>query len=375
MSEAANQRRHVLVLKIGTSSLMGLQGPEPAVLAKLAEVMGRLIEAQYRVVLVTSGAVGTGRWRLNWKGRSRNIPEKQAAAAVGQGLLMHQYEQAFSQRGLVTAQLLLTRDDLADRTRYINVSNTLSVLLHAVVPVVPIINENDSVAVDELKFGDNDTLSALVAAVVDADALYLLSDVDALYDADPRLEPAARPIAVVPVITPAIEALAGKSGTSLGTGGMVTKIQAARIATACGVPMTLLDGRAPERILAHLRGEVVGTTFVAAESRLEGRKRWLAFGGRVSGALTLDEGALTAVRLNGRSVLPIGVCAVAGAFEHGALVSLLGPDGVEVARGLCNYGSEELRRILGRHSQEVEAVLGYKHYDEVIHRNNLVRIL
>jgi len=375
MSEAANQRRHVLVLKIGTSSLMGPQGPEPAVLAKLAEVMGRLIEAQYRVVLVTSGAVGTGRWRLNWKGRSRNIPEKQAAAAVGQGLLMHQYEQAFSQRGLVTAQLLLTRDDLADRTRYINVSNTLSVLLHAVVPVVPIINENDSVAVDELKFGDNDTLSALVAAVVDADALYLLSDVDALYDADPRLEPAARPIAVVPVITPAIEALAGKSGTSLGTGGMVTKIQAARIATACGVPMTLLDGRAPERILAHLRGEVVGTTFVAAESRLEGRKRWLAFGGRVSGALTLDEGALTAVRLNGRSVLPIGVCAVAGAFEHGALVSLLGPDGVEVARGLCNYGSEELRRILGRHSQEVEAVLGYKHYDEVIHRNNLVRIL
>ena len=294
---------------------------------------------------------------------------------MGQGLLMHQYEQAFSQRGLVTAQLLLTRDDLADRTRYINVSNTLSVLLHAAVPVVPIINENDSVAVDELKFGDNDTLSALVAAVVDADALYLLSDVDALYDADPRLEPAARPIAVVPAITPAIEALAGKAGTSLGTGGMVTKIQAARIATACGVPMTLLDGRAPERILAHLRGEVVGTTFVAAESRLEGRKRWLAFGGRVSGALTLDEGALTAVRLNGRSVLPIGVCAVAGAFEHGALVSLLGPDGVEVARGLCNYGSEELRRILGRHSQEVEAVLGYKHYDEVIHRNNLVRVL
>jgi glutamate 5-kinase len=375
MSEAANQRRRVLVLKIGTSSLMGAEGPEPAVLGALAEVIRELVDAQYRVVLVTSGAVGTGRWRLNWKGRSRNIPEKQAAAAVGQGLLMHQYEQAFSQRGLVTAQLLLTRDDLADRTRYINVSNTLSVLLHAAVPVVPIINENDSVAVDELKFGDNDTLSALVAAVVDAEALYLLSDVDALYDADPRLEPAARPIAVVPAITPAIEALAGKAGTSLGTGGMVTKIQAARIATACGVPMTLLDGRAPERILAHLRGEVVGTTFVAAESRLEGRKRWLAFGGRVSGALTLDEGALTAVRLNGRSVLPIGVCAVAGAFEHGALVSLLGPDGVEVARGLCNYGSEELRRILGRHSQEVEAVLGYKHYDEVIHRNNLVRVL
>jgi glutamate 5-kinase len=276
---------------------------------------------------------------------------------------------------LVTAQLLLTRDDLADRTRYINVSNTLSVLLHAAVPVVPIINENDSVAVDELKFGDNDTLSALVAALVDADALYLLSDVDALYDADPRLVPDARPIPVVPAITPAIEALAGKAGTSLGTGGMVTKIQAARIATACGVPMTLLDGRVPARILEHLQGVAVGTTFVAAESRLEGRKRWLAFGGRVSGALVLDEGAFAAVRSHGRSVLAIGVREVRGTFEPGALVSLLGPDGVEVARGLCHYGSDELRRIQGRHSQEVEAVLGYKHYDEVIHRNNLVRIV
>jgi glutamate 5-kinase len=323
-------------------------------------------------VLVTSGAVGTGRWRLKLSGRPRSIPEKQAAAAVGQGILMHLYERVLAERGLTSAQLLLTRADLGDRQRYVNASNTLGVLLTANPPVVPIINENDSVAIEELKFGDNDTLSALVASLVDADMLFILSDVDGLYEADPRVVPAARRLAHVPAITPDIEALAGGSGSDLGTGGMATKVAAAKIATSCGIPLVLMSGRRPEDVLACLAGEPIGTTFAAGPNRLEGRKRWLAFGGQAAGKLTLDTGAIRAVREQGKSLLPAGIRKVAGEFEPGALVALLDGEGREVARGLVNYGSDELVRIRGHHSAEIEGVLGYKHYDEAIHRNNLV---
>jgi glutamate 5-kinase len=228
------------------------------------------------------------------------------------------------------------------------------------------------VAIEELKFGDNDTLSALVASLVHADVLLILSDVDGLYDADPRANPAAKRIERVEAITPAIEALAGGSGSDLGTGGMATKVAAAKIATSCGIPLVLMSGKEPELVLEALAGEPVGTTFLAGPNRLEGRKRWLAFSGQVGGKLSLDAGAVKAVREQGKSLLPAGIRKVAGDFEQGALVAMLDPDGREVARGLVNYSSEELVRIRGHHSAEIEAVLGHKPYDEAIHRNNLV---
>jgi glutamate 5-kinase len=360
------------VLKVGTSTLMGPEGPDMALLGRLGDLLASLITAGNHCVLVTSGAVGTGRWRLGLSGRPKSIPEKQAAAAVGQGILMHLYERVLEERGLASAQLLLTRSDLADRTRYVNASNTLSVLLGQPHPVVPIVNENDSVAIEELKFGDNDTLSALVASLVDADALFILSDVDRLYDADPRSNPQARPIPRVLAITPEIEALAGGAGSSFGTGGMATKVAAARIATGSGIPLVLLSGQHPELVLASLRGEEVGTTFEAGPTRLEGRKRWMAFSGQVAGALTLDDGAVQAVREKGKSLLPAGIRKVAGEFGPGDLVVLRDGSGREIARGLSNYASEDLVRIRGHQSGEIEGVLGHKPYDEAIHRNNLV---
>ncbi|MEB3197605.1 MAG: glutamate 5-kinase [Candidatus Sericytochromatia bacterium] len=363
----------LLVIKVGTTTLMGADGPDLTVLGRLADVLAGLHQRGHRVVLVTSGAVGTGRWRLQLAQRPRSIPEKQAAAAVGQGILMHLYEQVLAARGLTSAQLLLTRADLGDRARYVNASNTLQVLLHAP-GVVPIVNENDSVAVEELKFGDNDSLSALVASVIDAQLLFVLSDVDGLYDADPRQNPQARRLTEVPAITPEIEALAGGSGSGWGTGGMATKVAAARIATSCGIPMVLLHGRAPEAVLAYLDGESLGTTFAAQATRMEGRKRWLAWGGLTHGRLRLDAGAVEAIRAGGRSLLPAGVKAVEGGFEPGDLVALLDPDGREFARGMVNYSSAQLERIAGRHSSEIESILGDKPYDEAIHRNNMVTL-
>jgi glutamate 5-kinase len=361
-----------MVLKVGTTTLMGPDGPDVALLGRLADVLATLVAARNRVVLVTSGAVGTGRWRLGMPHRPRSIPEKQAAAAVGQGILMHLYEQALAACGLTSAQLLLTRADLGDRRRYVNASNTLAVLLAASPPVVPIVNENDSVATEELRFGDNDTLSALVASLVAADALFILSDIDGLYDADPHTHPEARRIAEVAAITPEIEALAGGSGSDLGTGGMATKVAAARIATSCGIPMVLLHGQRPEGVLASLRGEPLGTTFLPVENKLEGRKRWLAWGGTPAGRLVVDAGAARAVRELGKSLLPAGVRAVEGRFEAGDVVALVAPDGRELARGLVNYAADELVRIAGCQSAEIEARLGTKPYDEAVHRNNMV---
>lgn len=341
-------------------------------LGRLADVLATLVTAGNRCVLVTSGAVGTGRWRLGLRRKPKSIPEKQAAAAVGQGILMRLYEQLFHERGLTSAQILLTRADLSDRHRYVNASNTLEVLLSASPPVVPVINENDTVAIEELKFGDNDSLSALVASLVDADRLFILSDVDGLYDADPHKHPEAKRLAEVPAITPEIEALAGGVGSDLGTGGMATKISAARIATSCGIPMVLLSGGEPELVLQSLAGHPVGTIFAAGPNRLEGRKRWLAFGGKVEGKLTLDDGAAKAVHDGGKSLLPAGIRKVSGEFGPGALVALHDAEGREIARGLVNYGSDELMRIRGYHTNEIEAVLGHKPYDEAIHRNNMV---
>lgn len=368
-STSSTEPARPVVIKIGTASLMGETGPDEAALGRLVEVIKALMAQGRRVVVVTSGAVGTGRWRLGL--RPRSIPEKQAAAAVGQGILMHRYDQALGAHGLVGAQLLVTRADFGERARYLNVMHTLGVLL-SYPGVVPIVNENDSVAVEELRFGDNDTLSAMVASAVDAHSLFILSDVDGLYDADPSKVPAARKLDRVESLTPDIEALAGGSSSGWGTGGMATKLAAARITTSCGIPLILMHARDPQGILAALRGENVGTTFAPAATRLEGRKRWLAWGGVVAGGLRLDAGAIRALREAGRSLLPAGIVAVQGEFGTGDLVGLLTPEGEEFARGLVNYSAADLRRIGGRKSAEIADILGYKPYDEVVHRNNLV---
>lgn len=366
----------IIVIKVGTSTVTTAQGLHGKALMRLAGAVSDLAEQGWRAIIVTSGAVGAGRVRLGMSQRPRTINAKQAAAAVGQGLLMHAYETFLEPLGLTSAQLLLTRADLADRTRYLNASNTLRALLDQDVRVVPIINENDSVAIDELKFGDNDTLSALVAQMVDADWLAILSDVAGLYDSNPHGNPDARLIDEVLEVTPEITALAGGTASGVGTGGMVTKLSAARIATAAGIPMALMSGQQPSQLLGLVAGEpIVGTVFRARIDRLEARKRWLAFGVPTKGTLSLDDGAVRALLQAGKSLLPAGIRAVQGEFAAGEVVSLLDEAGRELARGVANYGAAELAKIQGHKSGDVEAVLGYKLADEVVHRDNMVLMI
>lgn len=365
-----------IVIKVGTSTLLGGRrsnalGLDGELLMRLCLVLRALLERGWRPVVVTSGAVGMGRARLGTAGPT--IAEKQAAAAVGQGLLMHAYEAMLAPLGLTSAQLLLTRADLADRQRYLNARNTLAQLLAASVPVVPVINENDSVAVDELKFGDNDTLSALVANLVSAGWLAILSDVAGLFTADPTSDPEAELIAEVAEVTPEIEALAGGSRSGMGTGGMATKLQAARIATASGIPMVLLSGREPEQLLGLVAGEPIrGTRFLAKGNNVEHYKRWLAFGAQPAGTLAMDTGAARAILEQGKSLLPAGIRETSGEFSAGELVLLAGPDGRAIARGVTNYSAAELTMIRGRKSAEIEALLGYKVADEAVHRDHMV---
>ena len=361
-----------VVIKVGSSTITTPDGLNGKALMRLAGAISDLAERDWRTVVVTSGAVGAGRARLGMNGKPRAIAQKQAAAAVGQGLLMHAYETFLAPLGLTSAQLLLTRSDLADRQRYLNASNTLRALLDQDVRVVPIINENDSVAVDELKFGDNDTLSALVAQLVEASWLAILSDVDGLYDANPHKVPEASLIPEVPELTPEIEALAGGAGSDVGTGGMVTKLSAARIATAAGIPMALMSGRDPGQLIALVEGRSVhGTVFRARADRLEARKRWLAFGMAVKGAIALDPGAVRALTTQGKSLLPAGVSGVEGDFAAGETVAVTDGAGREVARGITNFSAQELRQIMGHRTTEIEELLGYKPADEVMHRDNL----
>lgn len=368
--------RGIIVIKVGTSTVTTSHGLNGKALMRLAGTVSDLAEEGWRAIIVTSGAVGAGRVRLGMTQRPKTIASKQAAAAVGQGLLMHAYETFLEPLGLTSAQLLLTRADLADRQRYLNASNTLRALLDQDVRVVPIINENDSVAIDELKFGDNDTLSALVAQMVDADWLAILSDVAGLFDRNPHGNPDARLISEVAELTPEVEALAGGTDSNVGTGGMVTKLAAARISTAAGIPMALLSGQQPSQLLSLVAGNaIVGTVFRARIDRLEARKRWLAFGVPPKGTLILDDGAVKALVASGKSLLPAGVRSVHGEFVSGEVVSLRDEAGRELARGIANYGAMELAKIQGCKSSDVEAVLGYKLADEVIHRDNLVLMI
>jgi len=359
-----------IVVKVGTSSINHPNGKLN--LFQIDALVRQLVDLYNQgkeVILVTSGAVGAGAGKLGFQGRPKTIPEKQAAAAVGQGILMHIYEKIFTEYGVTVGQVLLTREDFSDRRRFLNARNALHTLLRF--GVIPVINENDTVAVDEIKLGDNDTLSALVAGLVDAEILFLLSDVDGLYTADPRKTPDASLIHDVNEITPEIEKLAGVAG-SMGTGGMVTKLQAARIAMHSGVVTVIARAGKKDVLRRIIMGETEGTVFWPLANKLENKKQWIAYSSTVQGRIFVDKGAANALSRWGKSLLPSGVTGIEGVFELGNTVSIIGPDGMELAKGLVNYSSSELEKIKGAQTRDIARLLGYKDYDEVVHRNNMV---
>jgi len=364
----ASARR--LVMKVGSALVTNNgEGLDLAAIGEWARQIAELREAGKEVVLVSSGAIACGMQRLGWSKRPHAVHELQAAAAVGQMGLAQVYESAFAKHGLHTAQVLLTHDDLADRKRYLNARSTLSTLLQ--LGVVPIINENDTVVTDEIKFGDNDTLGALVANLVEADCLIILTDQQGLFTADPRKDASATLIAEAHAGDPALEAMAGGAGTQYGRGGMITKVIAAKRAARSGAHTVIASGREADVMPRLARGEPVGTLLSAETQPLTARKQWLADHLQLAGKLLLDAGAVSALR-EGKSLLPIGVVEVQGDFERGAAVACLTPDGHEIARGLANYGSGEARRIARRGSQEIEDLLGYIDEPEIIHRDNLI---
>jgi glutamate 5-kinase len=359
------------VVKVGTSTLTHSTGKLNFFrIEKLVRELSDLANQGKEVILVTSGAVGVGMDRLGLKEKPKTIPEKQAAAAVGQGILMHTYEKLFGEYGQIVAQVLLTREDSVKHKRYTNSRNTLLTLLD--MGVIPVINENDVVAVDELKIGDNDTLSAMIASIVDADVLIILSDVEGVYTDNPQKNPKAKLLSAITDITPEIEALSGDPGSLRGTGGMFTKIQAAKIAINSGVTMFIASGWREGVIREIVSGGDVGTVFLAKENRLQTRKSWLAFGTRMQGAVVVDEGCERAILGGGSSLLAAGVTAVEGSFGPGNTIRVLAGNRREIARGIANYNADEIRKIMGIHTDQIAEVLGCKPYDEIIHRNNMV---
>lgn len=361
-----------IVVKVGTSTITYSNGKRNfSQIDRLARELSDLQNQGKEMILVTSGAVAVGVDRLGLAKKPDTIPGKQAAAAVGQGVLMHTYEKFFADYGQVVAQVLLTKTESLDRHRYTNSRNTFMELLRQ--RVIPIVNENDVVALDELKIGDNDNMSALVAGIVDADLVIILSDVDGLYTANPQTHPEAKLVHTVAEITPAIEESAGGAGTLRGTGGMATKIQAAKAATSSGINLVIASGTEKNAVPRIVAGEEIGTLFVSRENRLQFRKRWLAFGARIMGSIIVDEGCCKALhKAGGCSILPAGITGVEGNFEAGSTVSVKDAQGHEMARGLVHYGSEELEKIKGCRSGEIEELLGHKNFDEVIHRDDLV---
>ncbi|NET49977.1 MAG: glutamate 5-kinase [Merismopedia sp. SIO2A8] len=363
-----------IVVKVGTSSLTQPATGQLALstIAKLVETLTRLRCEGHDLVLVTSGAVGVGCGCLGLKSRPQTMALKQAVAAVGQGRLMRVYDDFFTSLQQSIAQVLLSRRDFIQRSCYVNAYATFQELLR--LGVIPVVNENDTVAVEELKFGDNDTLSALVASLIEADWLFLLTDVDRLYSADPRLVPDAQPIMLVNSIEQLtqLQIEVGNSGSQWGTGGMETKIAAARIATSAGVRVVITEGRNPEAIEKILKGESLGTHFEPNSKTDKARKRWIAHGLVPVGRLYLDSGAATAICQGGKSLLAAGITAIEGNFRLSDAVQLCDHSGSEIARGLVNYSSEELQQIRGRKSSEIPAILGYAGAETVVHRDNLV---
>lgn len=360
-----------LVVKVGSSLVTADgRGIDQAAVGRWAEEIAALKTAGKEIVLVSSGAIAEGMQRLGWTRRPAAIHALQAAAAVGQMGLVQAYETAFSRFGLHTAQILLTHDDLSDRRRYLNARSTLVTLL--ALGVIPVINENDTVTTDEIRFGDNDTLGALVTNLIEADVLVLLTDQEGLYSADPRKNPAATLVRQAHAGDPALEAMASGAGTVLGRGGMLTKVLAAKRAARSGASTVIANGHM-DRVLSRLAaGEAIGTELVAEAMTLAARKQWLADHVRLAGRLTLDAGAVRALAREGKSLLPVGVIACAGQFERGEIVGCCDPEGREIARGLVNYSAAETQRILRKPSSEIETILGYVDEPELIHRDNLV---
>jgi glutamate 5-kinase len=360
-----------LVVKVGSSLVTNDgRGLDAAAIARWAAQIAQLRALGKRCVLVSSGAIAEGLQRLGWARRPHAMHELQAAAAVGQMGLVQCYETSFRKHGLATAQVLLTHADMADRQRYLNARSTLRTLLE--LGVIPVINENDTVVTDEIKFGDNDTLGALVANLVEADALIILTDQAGLYDADPRKVSTAKLIQEREAGDPTLESIAGGTGTALARGGMLTKVLAAKRAARSGAHTVIASGREPDVLLRIARGERVGTLLTARTLPIAAKKQWLADHLNVGGRLKLDAGAVNALASDGKSLLPIGVTDVSGEFERGAMVACEDPQGREVARGLVNYSAAETRQIMRKPSAEIEAVLGYVDEPELIHRDNLV---
>lgn len=364
-------RARRIVVKVGSGLVTTVgEGPSSESIARLAADLAALVHERREVALVSSGAIVTGVARLGLKGRPQSIPEKQAAAAVGQSALMWEYEQAFKKHGIPVGQVLLTGQDISDRARYLNARNTLLALL--AYGVLPVVNENDTVAVDEIKVGDNDNLAALVAHLIDADLLVLLTDVDGLYTGDPRRDPKARRLEAVEAVTDEISRMVFDATAAVSVGGMGTKLEAAQKAGASGIPMVIASGREAGVLPRLLKGEPVGTYFQPRNDRLAARKRWIAFAVPPQGRLTVDAGAKKALTERGTSLLPSGLVEVDGEFHAGDVVALALKGGAEFARGLVNYDAVELRRIRGVKTRDIEKVLGYRGLDEVIHRDNLV---
>lgn len=363
--------RNLIVIKIGTSTLTDTnEAIDHEYIDSVARQVNEIKSQGYKALIVTSGAIRAGMEMLGLKSKPKTIPEKQAVAAVGQGSLMRIYSDIFGNHGLLTGQVLLTRDDFSSRKRYLNLRNTLYTLLEN--GIVPIINENDTVAIDEIRVGDNDNLAALTASSLQADLLLLLSDVNGLYTADPATDGSAHLIHEVTKIDSRIKSIAGGAGTQMGTGGMRTKITAAEISMNSGVKMIIANGRIPDVIVKAANGEHVGTIFLPSDEHLGGRKRWIAFGASIKGKIVVNDGAKKMIINNGKSVLAAGIIDVIGNFSSGDMVAVIDKEGNQIARGFVNYSAAEIDRIKGKHSSDIEEVLGYKDFDEVIHRDNLV---
>jgi glutamate 5-kinase len=360
-----------IVVKVGSSILASVgEGLRHDVFGHLTKEISELKRQGYEIVLVSSGAIAAGMEKLGYKTRPQSITQKQATAAVGQTRLMNIYEGYFSRYQQMVAQVLLTHDDLSHRRRFLNARNTLLTLLE--LGIIPIINENDTVVVDEIKFGDNDNLSAFITNLIEADLLIILTDIDGLCDRDPRVHPNAKCIPLIEDIDVDMGAIIGETTSEMSVGGMASKIQAAKKASRFGIPTVVACGTKREVLHQILKGKEIGTLILPKVETLSSRKHWIVFNLKPKGDVVVDEGAKKAIVQKGKSLLPSGVLEVRGAFDRGDSVSCLGPRGKEFARGLVNYNAQELDKIKGLQSEQIEKALGYKYSDEVIHRDDLV---
>ena len=362
--------KKLIVVKIGSSSLTDSKGSmDSDKIKNIVSQVAKLKDQGHKVILVTSGSISAGFRLLGYNERPKTIAAKQASASVGQGLLMEEYTKYFNDYGYVTAQILLTRGDFSDKRRYKNIVNTLDILLKR--GAIPIINENDTVSIEELKIGDNDTLSAQVAAMVHADLLILLTDIDGLYSEDPRKNPEAKKIEVVEEITKEIEAIAGSAGSSIGTGGMRSKISAGKIAVASGVPMLITHSGKENILLRVSEGDLDGSYFLAKDRKLNTRLQWMSFYSLAKGSITVDEGAANALEFGGKSLLPTGITKINGDFKPGDVVEVFNAAKKLIGKGIINYSSQELEQLKGMSTQEIFKQTGKKKA-EAIHRDNWV---